>query len=168
LTSPIQPVLLCYDRSPAAQRAIERAGVLMSGVPALVLHVWASVGPDALRHLPKEVGEVADIVVEELDSSSVRRAEEVVAEGAALADSVGLAAEPMLAEVPAPLVGHPERHLWEGIVRVAHERDVAAVVIGSRGLSRLGMSVLGSVSYGVVHHCTRPVLIVPSADSEAA
>ena len=35
------------------------------------------------------------------------------------------------------------------------------VVIGSRRRSGLGAAVLGSVSQGVVHHATCPVLVVP-------
>jgi nucleotide-binding universal stress UspA family protein len=46
-------------------------------------------------------------------------------------------------------------------VETAEERDAAAVVVGSRGLTALRSAVLGSVSYGVVHHCKRPVLVVP-------
>ncbi len=37
----------------------------------------------------------------------------------------------------------------------------AALIVGTRGLSGLSRLVLGSVSSGLVHHATRPVLVVP-------
>lgn len=43
---------------------------------------------------------------------------------------------------------------------VAESRRAAAVVVGSRGLGRLGRAVLGSVSRGVVRRAACPVLIV--------
>jgi hypothetical protein len=38
------PVLLSYDGSDAARRAIERAGQLLGGSEAIVLTVWESLG----------------------------------------------------------------------------------------------------------------------------
>jgi nucleotide-binding universal stress UspA family protein len=40
--------------------------------------------------------------------------------------------------------------------------DAEAIVVGARELSALGRFVLGSVSSGLVHHATRPVLVVPA------
>jgi nucleotide-binding universal stress UspA family protein len=45
---------------------------------------------------------------------------------------------------------------------MAEEHDVAAVVVGSRGLGRVKSALLGSVSSGVLDHARQPVLIVPS------
>ena len=43
----------------------------------------------------------------------------------------------------------------------ADEQDARAVVLGSRGRSGVRAALLGSVSYGVVHHSSRPLLVVP-------
>ncbi len=55
---------------------------------------------------------------------------------------------------------------WSAIVRTADEVDARVVVLGSRGLSRVESALLGSVSHGVVQHCTRPVLVVPKLDGD--
>jgi nucleotide-binding universal stress UspA family protein len=39
------------------------------------------------------------------------------------------------------------------------------IVVGARGLSTVASALLGSVSNAVVHHCKRPVLVVPPADA---
>lgn len=155
-------ILLCYDRSSASRGAIEQAGLLIGARQALVLHVWASAAPDALRQLPRDVGEVADIVIEELDTSSLRLAEEIAGEGVELARKAGFDAHPLLERVGERWAGHPETRVWEAIVRVADEHDSAAVVIGSRNVSGLQSALLGSVSYGLVHSCRRPVMLFPS------
>ena len=154
-----QPILLCYDRSAAARRAIERAGILLGARQALVLHVWGSAAPDALRRLPKDVGEVADIVIEELDANSLKVAEEVAGEGVELARRAGFMPRAILERVGERWAGHQETRVWEAIVRVAEEHDSAAVVIGSRGVSGLQSALLGSVSYGLVHSCRRPLVL---------
>ena len=68
------------------------------------------------------------------------------------AEAAGFTATPVIAEALGPV--------WQAIVRVADERDAAAIVLGSRGLSGVKAALLGSVSSGVVQHATRPVLVV--------
>lgn len=43
-------------------------------------------------------------------------------------------------------------------------RGEAVEVVGSRGLSAINSALLGSVSAGVVHHSSRPVLVVHTAE----
>jgi nucleotide-binding universal stress UspA family protein len=54
--------------------------------------------------------------------------------------------------------------IWETIIAVADEVDADLVVTGSRGLGRLRSLLLGSVSDGLLHHCRRPTLVVPSPE----
>ena len=42
-TSATGPIMLCYDRSDGARRAIEVAGALFPGREAVVLHVWSPI-----------------------------------------------------------------------------------------------------------------------------
>ena len=58
-----------------------------------------------------------------------------------------------------------EAHLREGpavdeILDLAKEVGADLIVIGSRGLGPVKRVILGSVSEGVVHHATRPILVL--------
>lgn len=64
-------------------------------------------------------------------------------------------------------VSRVESTLMEGpvvdtIVQFLKERNPTMVVMGARGLSRGARLFLGSVSDGVVHHASCPVLVVPA------
>jgi len=53
------------------------------------------------------------------------------------------------------------------LTRLAAERGAALVVVGARGVGEASPSLLGSTSHHVVHHCDRPVVVVPAhADKE--
>jgi nucleotide-binding universal stress UspA family protein len=51
----------------------------------------------------------------------------------------------------------------DAICSVAHDLGVDLIVVGSHGKSALKEAFLGSVSRHVLHHCHRPVLVVPRA-----
>lgn len=53
-------------------------------------------------------------------------------------------------------LGHPV----EVITRLADELAPDAVVVGARGLGAVTRFLVGSVSDRIVHHCTRPVVVV--------
>lgn len=54
-----------------------------------------------------------------------------------------------------------EGSTWSALKRVAEEEDASAIVVGSRGLSGFKEMLLGSTSSGLLHHSTRPVVVVP-------
>jgi nucleotide-binding universal stress UspA family protein len=63
-----------------------------------------------------------------------------------------------------------ERRLVEGssgqmIIHVAEEVDADVIVVGSHGKGWLKRVVIGSISEYVVHHSTRPVLVVRHEDA---
>ena len=152
------PVLLCFDGSDDARRAIERAGAILGGGPALVVHVWEPLSSVMLRnpliHSPGPLAEQAA----ELDEAGAEAAERLTAEGVEVARGAGFEASPLC-------IRSDQRTVWPVIVRLAEERRARAVVLGSRGLSKVGSMLLGSVSSGVVHHCRQPSLVVPSRES---
>ncbi|KAA1252103.1 universal stress protein [Mycobacterium simiae] len=56
--------------------------------------------------------------------------------------------------------GFHARAVSEALVMAADNHDAAVVVVGSRGRSKAGEMVLGSVALGTVHHSHRPVMVV--------
>lgn len=148
------PILLCYDGSPGAQRAIHVAGALFPGREAVVLHIW--------RPLAGVVAAYAIVPIATYDETELRRAAmQLATDGAALAASAGLDARPEIAEATFDSD-------WRAIVNAADSVGAGLVVLGARGLSAFKSVVLGSVSHGVSQHSHVPVLIVPppTADSE--
>jgi nucleotide-binding universal stress UspA family protein len=147
------PVLIAYDGSEHAQRAVRRAGELLPGRSALVVSVWKSL-TEVLMHRDVESlhGHVRDAAAE-LDSGDRMDAERMTEDGAALAREAGLEAEALV------VTGKPSA--WETLLEVADDHRAAVAVVGSRGLSGVRSALLGSVSMGLLNHATRPVLVVP-------
>jgi nucleotide-binding universal stress UspA family protein len=143
------PILICYDGSDDARRAIDAAANLLGPRRAVVIDVGAPLTP------AESVATLAPVVpgaaFEELNLSE---AQERANDGAERARGVGFTAEAR-AEVAAPT--------WEDIVDVADEIDAAVIVLGSRGLNGVRERFEGSVSHDVAEHAGRPVLIVPPA-----
>lgn len=53
-----------------------------------------------------------------------------------------------------------EGHTVQEIVRTAKEGKFGLIVIGARGVSHIRELLLGSVTDGVIHHASSPVLVV--------
>lgn len=146
------PVLIAYDGSDNAKAAIERAGAVLQHGPAVVATAWTSfedAAPAALLALP---GNMVREGTETLDEANRETAEELAAEGAELARAAGFDAEPRAARSKGPF--------FAALIHLADELDARAIVAGSRGRSTIAAAVLGSVSTGLLHHTSRPVLIV--------
>ena len=165
-----RPALLCYDGSEPARLAIEHAGGVLGGGPAVVLTIWESVASGVLRHgvpLPGELGResttIAKDVVEELDSGTAERAAAAAAEGAELAAAAGFEARHEARRALARAAERDTATIWRAILDFADEIDARVIVLGSRGRSGVSSVLLGSVSYGVVHNSRRPLLVVPPA-----
>jgi nucleotide-binding universal stress UspA family protein len=140
------PIVIAYDGSGLAKRAIEQAGLqLGDGRDSLVLTVWQ----------PVDVGFVpvsgTKIAAAHRDQVS-KAAEDTAAEGAALAEAAGFRARSATTEA-APT--------WRGITDFAHEHDASLIVLGSHCPSGLSSILIGSVASAVMTHAKRPVMIVP-------
>ncbi len=149
------PILIAYDGSSDAKRAIDVAGGLFPGQPAVVLNVWyptAAATPASLIAIPAAVAARAQ---EQLDAEAEQQSSATAAEGAEEAKRAGLGATAK--------VERSHSQAWATICDNATELDAAAVVVGSRGLSPVHSALLGSVSNGVVHNCSRPVVVIPAA-----
>lgn len=152
------PILLAFDGSDDAALAIAKAAELFKAREAVVLSVWEPVplwqpyDPATIIEAPLSRLAVQELRLDELVVEAARQEAE---RGATLASRAGFAAQPRVERGKA----------WRVICDVADEIDAAAVVVGARGLSRVGSLLLGSVSNAVMVHCTRPVLVVPHATS---
>jgi nucleotide-binding universal stress UspA family protein len=144
------PILICYDRSDGARRALEVAGALFPGRKAVVLHVWSPISVAAAAY-----GGLT--ALPDLDEAALARAaQELAEEGAQLARTAGL-------DATAEVVEGTYEGTWHAIVDAASSGGASLIVIGARGLSTFKSLVLGSVSHGVAQHARVPVLIVPPA-----
>ena len=150
-------VVLTYDRSEDARRAIAVAGELLGGRPAVVVHAQIQIPPPMIGAAPN--GPSEDEVVERYMEARSRR---VLDEGVDLAAKAGF--EPDGVNKIADGVSG----VWHAIIEVAKERDAELIVVGHRGLSRVKSALIGSVSNGVVNHSTVPVLTVPATHGPAA
>jgi nucleotide-binding universal stress UspA family protein len=142
-------VLIAYDGSPHARAAIAHAGATLRPGPAVVATAWTSFADSAPRAVLRNV---VLPVVEDLDVAGREEAEELAAEGAELARAAGFEAQPRAVRAGGPF--------FAALLEVADEIDAGVIVAGSRGRSSVAAAVLGSVSTGILHHTTRPVLVI--------
>lgn len=147
-------VLLCFDGSDDAATAIARAAELLAPRRAVVLTVWEPVATwepyDPATILSAPVSKLVSRALG-IDEIAAELAAEKVNQGVALAGSAGFAARGRVAH----------GKTWRAICDAAGEIDAATIVLGARGLSRVGSLLLGSVSSAVLVHAKRPVLVVP-------
>lgn len=145
-------ILIGFDGSAGARRAVEHAGTLFPGQAALIVTAWVG-ATEAAPELMLAPGGVVMATIAALGDAMRERAEGLAAEGAELATAAGFAAEFRAV--------HSDKAQWEAIVSCAEETDAAVIVLGSRGYSVVTSAVLGSVTNGALNNAARPVLIVP-------
>jgi nucleotide-binding universal stress UspA family protein len=132
-------ILLAGDGSEDAGAAASAAADLarMCRAELHVVHVWQP----ALVPLPGEAGE----------SAAEERAQAVVERMLDLARAHGAT----------DVIGHLRSgRSADQILAAADDVDADLIVVGSRGLGAVQRAVVGSVSEAVVHHSTRPVLVL--------
>jgi nucleotide-binding universal stress UspA family protein len=140
-------ILICYDGSDGARRAIYAAAALLGPRRAVVLDI----GP-VLTGAESYAVMSSALAGGEFEQLNAAEALDRAAEGALLARVAGFEATAR-SGVAAPT--------WEGIVDVADEMDAAVIVMGTRGSTGAREFFEGSVSHQVAEHSARPVLIVP-------
>ena len=143
-----RPILICYDGSPEASRAVAAAATLFPHRPAVVLYVAPPVAVERVR--TTSVAAVRDELIEEVRVAARREAGAIAEEGASRARRAGLDARPLVVEASdAPA---------ETIVRVAIDETAAAVVVGRPHRTQSALRH-GSVSRSVVNRCPLPVVV---------
>jgi nucleotide-binding universal stress UspA family protein/MFS family permease len=139
------PVIFAYDGSEVAKLAIERAGTqLVPGRDALVVCAWRPVAADFVlpQGSPINVDDAAQVQV---------AAEQVAAQGAALAEEAGFRTHSISVEA-APT--------WQGILQACEEHDGSLIVIGTHRHTGVAGRLLGSTAGEVMRHSAAPVMVV--------
>ena len=147
------PLLIGYDGSDGAERAIAACGRLAGGRPAIVAYVWRApirrtIAGRLFQQAP--IDDVRDTFTE-LDGVFEGWAQETAERGAELAREAGLDARPLVVEK-----GNPPAHV---LLTLADEHDACAVVAGRSGSGGMARAVLGSVSSALLHAAERPVFL---------
>jgi nucleotide-binding universal stress UspA family protein len=145
----MKPVLLATDGSPTAEKAtgtaIELAKLLDTEL--IVVTAW-DIPYTTVGFSPAPVsGDLA-----KLSEDEARR---VAADAAARAEEAGVEARTCV------LRGIPVQE----ICAAAEKFDPRFLVIGSHGWGAVRRALFGSVSAGVLHHATCPVLVVPADEA---
>jgi nucleotide-binding universal stress UspA family protein len=139
--APTKPILLCYDGSDDAFRAIEYAGTLFPGRAAVVLSVW------------EKYGLLSGIIP--FDDKVMQDATDLMAaDGAERAEAAGFVVTAVAVEA--------DHGVAEAITDAAEQHDAELIVMGTRGNTGIRSLLLGSVSHHVAQHAHRPLLLVPS------
>jgi nucleotide-binding universal stress UspA family protein len=148
------PLLAGYDGSEGSREALRFAAAHLRDRPVFVAHAWRSPVRHSLRGhalLASHVDTMEDYA-ETVDTIWREVAEETSAEGTAYARELGLGASAV-----APESGRGD---WHALLREARRRGAAALLVGSRGRGAVAATVLGSVTSGLVHAASLPVLVV--------
>ena len=150
-------VLIAFDGSDTARNAARAAAELLASRKALVVTVWEPAIAYETTGTGSSIPGVTPALVDvgratELEDELHARALRIAEEGAELARSAGMRAEPLTVAGDLPAAAE--------IVGVARERGAAVVVVGSRGLSGVRARLEGSTSSRVLREAPCPVLVV--------
>jgi len=148
--SATRPILFATDGSPSAEEAQREAFDLARRLDAPLLVV--SVAHATLPAVGYAGYGYANVVAE-LTEAEHRRVKELLGKLAATACAAGLPCTTVFAD------GFPV----EEICSIAAEHDAQLIVVGSHGWGAARRLLSGSVSTGLVHSATCPVLVVRGA-----
>ena len=148
----MKPIMLATDGSPTAEEATKQAVELARQFDTELVIVTAWDIPYST------LGYSAIPPVGDLLKSGKEQAEKVSGEAAKLAQTAGVPAQTVV------LRGFPV----EQITAAAVSFEPAILVLGSHGWGPLKRMVFGSVSTGVLHRASCPVLVVPAAAPDGA
>ncbi|MGB3484694.1 MAG: universal stress protein [Mycobacterium sp.] len=145
-------LMIAYDGSQNAQRAVHYAGRFLAADRAVVVTVWepmrggqdnVSIDLDGPPDLPDE---------DDLDIAFAD-AQRTNDHGARLARQAGLNAETLVVAISGTV--------WRTIIDAADKLGADLIVTGTRGTTGVRSLIQSSVADRVLRHGGRPVLIVP-------
>lgn len=145
-------MVIAYDGTANARRAVHYAGRFLSANRAVVLTVWS---PTLRGSEPPAVDldGPPDPAPDDDEDIAYADAQRTNAEGIELARAAGLSAEAMCVAATSTV--------WNTIIETADTLDADLIVTGTRGTTGLRSLLQSSVADRVLRHGHRPVLIVP-------
>ena len=151
------PVVIGFDGTTEAERALRESAALLAPRSALVVVVWEAGRAFEVATLPNRALEMPPVSVDvraalEAEEVVYEAAERLAQQGAVLASELGYRAE--------GLAVADDLTVADTLVRIATERDSPALVVGSHGRRGLTSALLGGTSKGVVAKAPCPVLVV--------
>ncbi|ABG96976.1 universal stress protein UspA [Rhodococcus opacus PD630] len=147
-------MLIAYDGSDNAKRAVECAGRFLASNRAVLVTVWEPMVRQAARMSGLSgVMQPEWVPDEETEDVAFSDAKVTNEEGVQLAEAAGLATEGRCIECTSTI--------WTAIVETSDELAVDIIVTGTRGTTGLRSLLQSSVADHVLRHSHRPVLIVP-------
>ncbi|ONM46635.1 universal stress protein [Nocardia donostiensis] len=153
---PCDLMLIAYDGSESAKRAVDYAGRFLSANRAIVLTAWEPMVRQTARLAGLSgVMQPEWVPDEQIEDVAYVSAREINKEGVHLAMLAGIDAEPRTTECTSTI--------WNAIVDCADELDVDIIVAGTRGATGIRALLHSSVADAVLKHCHRPVFLVPPA-----
>jgi nucleotide-binding universal stress UspA family protein len=150
-------VLIGFDGTAAAQRAVLEAARLFRGRPALVATVWEAGRAFDLALIPARgmelpLGAIDIRTAERVDQALYEEAQRLARWGTQLASDNGLVAE--------ALAVADQVTVAETLVRLAQEREAAVIVVGAHRHARIAELLLGTTTRGVLQNAPCPALVV--------
>jgi nucleotide-binding universal stress UspA family protein len=138
-------ILVAIDGSDTALRALDFAARQSSYAPTAELHVL-TIQPAAAANTAWEIY----VSAERLQQMAAERSREIL--DSAATHLAGAGFEFRLEQI----TGEPA----ETIARRAAELGCESIIMGTHGLGKLGVLIMGSVAQRVMHHATVPVTLV--------
>ncbi|APT93376.1 universal stress protein [Corynebacterium phocae] len=156
-----QTMLIAFDGSEEAARALEYAAKLLRPEVVEILTAWEPAALQAARAVSRTgmhqstVGAESNAIE---DDPAYAEAKELCRQGVAVAEGLGLAGRAHLVEV--------STNIAAAIVESAHELDVDVIVTGTRGLTGLRAWWNSSTAEHIVRNSGVPVFVVPPEEEE--
>lgn len=141
----MQKILLPFDGSESAKRAVQYVIDFAKAYPAMHVHVLN------VQREPNLYGNyMSASMLDNLRASAMSEAQRITAEAARMLEAASVSHETH--EAVGEVVGQ--------IGAAVKEHNCTVVVMGTRGMGTLGNLVMGSVATRVVHDVPVPVLLV--------
>ena len=152
-----EKILVPLDGSEHSSRALDIAVQVARkfGSTVMLIHVYSITAgtimmPEPTTLSPPGVPVVSSVEISKMTETAKKVGQRILEDGEQKAKAENVPIEKIL----------EEGHVVQEIIRVAKEKNCDLIVIGARGVSHIRELLLGSVTDGVIHHASCPVLVV--------